>query len=419
VGLNVAITGVGVVSALGHSPSELFSRLSKDEMAIKETPWTRDDPERFEWWAPVTDFDASIWLDERIMSGTCGFTRNALGAACMAVQNSGLETLDPLRTAVVLGTSKNGTQTLERAQFDVDREGRDAAVGKLMIKVWPNMAAAQIAMRWGLHGPCLTFSTACASSLDAIGHGARLVASGQVTVAVTGGVEGGLAEDIGNDNFVPASAYSRYAYGMGATTQADVHQVCQPFDANRSGMAFGEGAGVFVLENLEHARARGAHIHGVVQGLGTLSDAYHPSSPDPTGEWERRAMELALEEAGACADMVNAVAAHGTGTPKGDAVEIRALNTLFGARAKDVSVMSIKGVLGHPTGAAGALSLVVALDGMTRDELIHTGATTTIDSEVEFDLVLNEPRQKPIEWLLVNAFGFGGQNASLAISAAD
>lgn len=416
-GLNVAITGMGVVSALGHTPAELFDRLQHDEIAIKEVPWTRDDPGRFEWWAPVTDFDAGRFLEQRILAGTSGFAQNALGAACMAVEHAGLDKLDPLRTAIVMGTSKNGTQTMERAQYDTDRLGRKGAPGKIMIQVWPNMAAAQIAMRWKLHGPCLTFSTACASSLDAIGFGARLVASGQVDVALVGGIEGGLAEGIGKDDFVPASAYSRYDYGMGATDQSDPRKVCMPFDTSRSGMAFGEGAGVFVLEKADRARSRGARILGFVQGWGTCSDAYHPSTPDPTGEWERLAMKLALSEAGVDSGAVNAVAAHGTGTPKGDIAEIRAINELFGAHAKDVSVMSIKGLLGHPTGAAGALSLVVSLEGMSRNQLIHTGGTHVAEPEIAFDLVLKEPRRKPIEWLQLNAFGFGGQNASLVVSA--
>ncbi len=417
-GLDVAITGVGVVSALGHSPGELWDRLARDEIAITETPWTKNDPERFEWWAPVIDLDAAQWLDERVLAGTVGFGRNALVAACMAVEQSGLESLDALRTAVVIGTAKNGTQAMERAQFDVDRRGRAGVSGKLMIQVWPNMAAAQIAMRWKLHGPCITLSNACASSLDALGLGARLIASGQVDVAIVGGTEGGLAEGISDDGFVPASAYSRYAYGMGDGRDNNPRTACMPFDQRRRGMVFGEGAGAFILESAAHARARGAGVKAWVQGWGTASDSYHPSTPDPTGDWERLVMELALKEAGATPDLVDQVAAHGTGTPKGDLAEMRAINGLFAGHAKDVSVMSIKGTLGHPTGAAGALSLAVALEGMARGEVMHTGGTSLPEPEIEFDLVLGAPRKRATHWLQANAFGFGGQNASLVVSAA-
>lgn len=415
--LNVAITGMGVISALGNSPGELMARLKRNDVAIREVPWTRNDPDRYEWWAPVPNFKASDWVDERVQAGTIQFSQFAIAAATLALKDAGLDKLDPLRTGVVLGTAKNGTQAMERAQFDVERKGREGAPGKLMIQVWPNIAASQVAMRWKLHGPCMTFSTACASSLDAIGYGARLISSGAADVAIVGGIEGGLSEYVGDDDFVPASAYSRYAYGMGDASVQDPRKVCMPFDTNRAGMVFGEGSGLFVLENAEHARARGARIRAWVQGWGTAADSYHPSTPDPSGQWERYAMELALKEAGVGADVINAVAAHGTGTPKGDIAEIRAINTLFGKRAKDVSVMSIKGLLGHPTGSAGALSLVAALEGMASNEVIHTGGTTAPDPEIEFDLVLGEPRKKSVDWLQINAFGFGGQNASLVVSA--
>lgn len=415
-GLDIAITGVGVVSALGQSARELQTRLKRNELAIEEVPWTRSDPGRCEFWAPVKDFDPAGRISEQVLAGTAPFAQYAIVAAVDALQDAGLEALDPIKTAVVLGTSKNGTQSMERAQFDVDKRGRAGVSGKLMIQCWPNMAASQLAMRWRLHGPCLTLSTACASSLDAIGLGARLIASGAVDVALVGGTEGGLALGIGADDFVPASAYGRASYGMGAPTQ-DPAKACLPFDRNRAGMVFGEGTGVFVLESRAHACARNARVHGWVQGWGTAADAYHPSTPDPSGEWERLVMELALQEAGVGGNAIDVVAAHGTGTPKGDLAEIRAINTLFGRHAADVSVMSIKGVLGHPTGSAGAVSLAVALEGMANQEVIHTGGTTNPDPEIGFDLVLNEPRGRSIEWLQVNAFGFGGQNASLVVSA--
>lgn len=415
-GLNVAITGMGVVSALGNTPEELVDRLREDELAIRQVPWTTNDPDRFEWWAPVIGLDPAEHFDDRIASGTDPFTQNALVAAASALKSSGIENLDPLRTAIVLGTAKNGTQSLERAQFDVERNGRETAGGKLMIRVWPNMAASQIAMRYKLHGPCLTLSNACASSLDAIGLAARLVESGMVDVAIAGGTEGGLAHGI-TDGFVPASAYSRYAYGMGGNIE-DPRQACMPFDSHRMGMVFGEGSGMFILENQDHARARGAEALAWVQGWGTAADAHHPSTPDPSGIWEKRVMELAVQEAGISPDVIDVLAAHGTGTPKGDTAEIRAINEFYGTHAKDVSVNSIKGTLGHPTGAAGALALVVGIEGMKAGEVMHTGGTHDPDPEIGFDLVLDRPRTRSVDWLQANAFGFGGQNASLVVSAA-
>jgi len=412
-GLDVAVTGVGVVSALGVTPAELVDRLIADDLGIQETPWTADDPDQFEFWAPVENFAPPQWMAGKL-DGIDPFARHAGGAVTSALADAGLAELDPLRTAIVVGSAKTGTQTLERAQFDVDRLGRDAAAPKLMIMVWPNMAAAQIAMQWQLHGPCLTLSTACASSLDAIGTGARMIASGQVDVALAGGTEGGLAHGVGDDGFVPASAYSRYRYGMGAAVTSP-RRACLPFDVDRAGMVMGEGSGMFVLESAEHARRRGARVHAWVQGWGTSSEAYHPSTPNPSGEWERLAMQLAAAEAGIGPGQIDVLAAHATGTPKGDIAEIAAINAFFdGARP---SVMSIKGTLGHPAGAAGALALVAAIEGMHRGLVVHTGGTTNPEPAIDFDLVLGRPQARDISWIQANAFGFGGQNASLVLSA--
>ena len=412
-GLDVAVTGVGVVSALGVTPAELVDRLIADDLGIQETPWTADDPDQFEFWAPVENFAPPEWMAGKL-DGIDPFARHAGGAVTSALADAGLAELDPLRTAIVVGSAKTGTQTLERAQFDVDRLGRDAAAPKLMIMVWPNMAAAQIAMQWQLHGPCLTLSTACASSLDAIGTGARMIASGQVDVALAGGTEGGLAHGVGDDGFVPASAYSRYRYGMGAAVTSP-RRACLPFDVDRAGMVMGEGSGMFVLESAEHARRRGARVHAWVQGWGTSSEAYHPSTPNPSGEWERLAMQLAAAEAGIGPGQIDVLAAHATGTPKGDIAEIAAINAFFTGASP--SVMSIKGTLGHPAGAAGALALVAAIAGMHRGLVVHTGGTTNPEPAIDFDLVLGRPQARDISWIQANAFGFGGQNASLVLSA--
>jgi 3-oxoacyl-[acyl-carrier-protein] synthase II len=412
-GLDVAVTGVGVVSALGMTPAELVDRLIADDLGIQETPWTAGDPDQFEFWAPVQNFTPPPWMAGKL-DGIDPFARHAGGAVTSALDDAGLTELDPLRTGIVVGSAKTGTQTLERAQFDVDQRGREAAPPKLMIMVWPNMAAAQIAMHWQLHGPCLTLSTACASSLDAIGTAARMIASGQVDVALAGGTEGGLAHGVGDDGFVPASAYSRYRYGMGAAV-TDPRRACLPFDVDRAGMVMGEGSGMFVLESAEHARRRGARVHAWVQGWGTSSEAYHPSTPNPSGEWERLAMRLAADEAGVGPGQIDMLAAHATGTPKGDTAEIAAINAFFAEASP--SVMSVKGTLGHPAGAAGALALAAALEGMHRGLVVPTGGTTRPEPSIDFDLVLGRPRTRDIAWIQANAFGFGGQNASLVLSA--
>jgi 3-oxoacyl-[acyl-carrier-protein] synthase II len=410
------MTGIGVVSALGFSPKELFDRLAANECGIQEVPWTQNDPERYEFWAPVEGFTPPPWMQGKKLEGIDPFARHAGAAVTDAIADSGLPRLESSRTAIVIGSAKTGTQTVERAQYDVDKHGRHAASPKLMIQVWPNMAASQIAMQWELHGPCLTLSTACASSLDAIGLGARMVASGEVDVALVGGTEGGLAYGVDGE-FVPASAYARYLYGMGAPA-THPSKACLPFDRQRAGMVMGEGSGMFVLESAEHAINRGARVHAWVQGWGTSAEAYHPSSPNPTGEWERLAMSKAVEHAGIAPATIDVLAAHSTGTPKGDVAEINAINDFYRDHAPNVSVMSIKGTLGHPAGAAGALSLITAIEGQKRGLVMHTGGTSDPEPDINFELVVTTPkRRNTIDWIQTNAFGFGGQNASLVISA--
>lgn len=414
--LDVAITGMGVVSSLGHATDEFVARLRNDEVAFEEALWARDGSDARRWWAPVRDFDASGWLGERQRDGTDVFAQFGLAAAGQALEDAGIDSPDSYRTAVVVGTSMGGTVALQRAQFDADAAGPGAVAPKTMIRIWPNMAASQIAMRWGLHGVSLTLATACASSLDAIGTAARLIASGAADVALAGGTEAGLSFGGGHDGFIPAALHAQTSFGMTPST-AEPRSASLPFDRDRKGMVNGEGAGMVVLESAEHKVARGTGAYGWVQGYGSLADAYHPSAPEPSGMWEQRAMELALQEAGVDTAGIDAIAAHGTATPKGDTAEIRAINRLLAARAREVTVMSLKGHIGHSGGAAGVMTLIAALGGMQHGEFIHTACTDDIDPEVEFDVVTKQPRRMSIGNLLVNGFGFGGQNASLAIAA--
>ena len=412
--IGVAITGMGVVSALGHSPAELVGRIKAGDLAVQEVPWTRDIPGDHDWWAPIVGFDPLRVMDPKVAGGTHPFAQYAMAAVVDALADAGLNDLDQLRTAIVVGTTAGGATSFERVQYDVGRHGPQAADPKVYIRTWPNMAAAQMAMRWGLHGPCLTLSTACASSLDALGTAARLIASGAADVALAGGTEAVLGLGVGEDDFVPATGFVRRGYRMSATTD-NPRRACLPFDRDRGGMVMGEGSGMFILESAEHAVRRGAKVRAWIEGYGSLADGYHPSSPDPSGDWERRAMQLAQSEAGITAAQVSAIAAHGTGTPKGDTAEIRAINTLFGDRTDPVPASSLKGVLGHPAAAAGAVALVAALETMPAREALHTAGTTTVDPEIEFELIVGEPKTVDIEYLQVNAFGFGGQNASLVV----
>ncbi len=415
--LKVAVTGMGIISSLGFHPEEYARRLRNDEVVFEEAPWTRNDPNACVWIGPINNFDPLEYMDEKIERGTDGFSQKAIAAAVEALRYAGIaeDDLDPLRTGLVIGTSMGGTGELMHAQYLADTQGPQAVDPKTMIKIWPNMAAAQMAMRWDLHGPSLTIATACASSLDAIGTGARLIASGAADRVICGGTEGGRNRGGDNEDFVGATSYAQVGYGMAPET-TNPRLACRPFDKNRSGMVTGDGSGLLILESEEHARRRGAKVLAWVRGYGSCADGFHPSSPEPTGKWELRAMKLALDESGIAADEIDAIAAHGTGTPKGDIAEIRAINTLYGKRKNPVAVMSVKGHVGHAGGAAGGQTLIAGLQAALDGELNHTGCTTEVDPEVDFEVVIGKPKKMDIRNFQVNAFGFGGQNASLILS---
>jgi 3-oxoacyl-[acyl-carrier-protein] synthase II len=412
----VAITGRGAVSPLGTGIDVLLDGMWHNSLGIRPAPWARTPEDPFTWWAVVPDFQPHEWMDARVEAGTDLFAQYALAAAAQAVADAGFAELDSERTAVVHGTSMGGSRALMRAQHDYERGGAGAVERKTMIQIFPNMAAAQIAMRWGLHGPQLTVCTACASSADAIGLGAELIRSGRADVAIVGGTEGGLplASGDADGEFVPAMYISQAAFGM-TTPERDPRRASMPFDVNRSGIVSGEGAAVLVLESASHARARGAVVHGVVSGYASLADGFHPSSPTPDGRWEAKAMRTAMSSAGVTPEQVDALIAHATATPKGDDAEINAINQVYGERDAPLMVTSLKGHIGHTGAASAAMGVIVGMHAMQVGTLPNVGCTTDVEPSVAFEVVLDAPAPVQLDVLQVNAFGFGGQNASLVI----
>ncbi|MDP6345852.1 MAG: beta-ketoacyl-[acyl-carrier-protein] synthase family protein, partial [Alphaproteobacteria bacterium] len=390
--VEIAITGNGIVSALGNDCGRFHDGMIAGTVAIKAAPWAATLEGRDAWNATVMDFDPADWMDQRVEEGTDLFAQFGLAAAAQAVRQSGIEEFDPLRTAVVNGTSIGGVRAVMKAQYELDIHGREAIPRKTEIQIWPNMAASQIAMRYDLHGPLLTVTTACASSLDSIGTAARLIERGEADVAIAGATEGGISLAGGgtDGDFVPMLFHAGDLYGMVAPA-SDPNRAMLPFDVKRSGIVTGEGAAMLILERADHARARGAKILGYLRGYGSLADGFHPSSPEPTGQWEARAMELALADADMAASEVDALIAHATGTPKGDTAEIRAINTIHGGRGLPVS--SIKGHIGHTGSSSGAMAMITGLAGMADGRLTHIANTDEPDPEADFDIVHGRARE--------------------------
>jgi 3-oxoacyl-[acyl-carrier-protein] synthase II len=405
---DVVITGAGMVSSLGQDVETFWSGLLAAEVAIHEAPWADD--EHFAWWSGVRDFEPERWVPPRVASGSDLFALFALAAADQALRQADLPELDARRTGIAIGTSMGGTNALLKAQHQLETGGPDAVDPKTMIKIWPNMAAGQIGMRYGLHGPSLTFCTACAASLDAIGAAGEWIRAGRADVVIAGGTEGGFGPREGA--FVPSVFYSQAGYGVSGTGRERL-RASMPFDVDRNGIVVGEGAAVVIVESREHALRRGAPILGTIEGYASLADSYHPSSPEPSGEWEAEAMAAALADAGLAASDVDAVVAHGTSTPKGDSAEIRAINRVYSDGA--VKVTSIKGNLGHPSGAAGSQGVVAALGALREGQLPPTAGTSRVDPEAQFEVVTGKPAPITSGHVQINAFGFGGQNASLVL----
>jgi len=407
---NVAITGLGVISSIGFDVRTFNDNLLAGTVVARPAPW-QDGHENI-WMSLIEGFEPRSWMDERVVRNSAPFAQYAIAAAVQAVADSGLNEFDPVRTAVVIGSALGGIDCYAADQARLSERGPQAVSAKFMANSLINMPGAHLSLRYGLHGPQLAIATACASSHDAMGIAARMIEAGEVDVAITGGTDCAVSPLV----FFGARNNRMF------TPQPDPLKTCRPFNVERFGVMLGEGAGMFVLERADRARRRGAKIHGRVRGYASLADGYHLSSPEPDGRWEQRVMEFAIENAHlpGGADAVDAVVAHGTGTPVGDIAELGALNRIYGARKTPMRVMSPKGNFGHPHGPAGALGLLAGLFSMQQNALMPTAGTydeRELMPEVDrLHAVIKAPAAGRIDVLQVNAFGFGGQNASLIVS---
>ncbi|MGD9604113.1 MAG: beta-ketoacyl synthase N-terminal-like domain-containing protein, partial [Gammaproteobacteria bacterium] len=396
---NVAITGLGVISSIGLDVQTFNANLLAGKVVARAAPW--EEGHENIWLSLIEGFDPGVWMEDRVVRNSAPFAHYAIAAAAQAVTDSGLETFDPIRTAVVIGSALGGVDCYADDQARLTERGPDAISSKFMANSLLNMPGAHISLRYGLHGPQLAIATACASSHDAMGIAARMIESGEIDVAITGGTDCAISPLV----FFGARNNKMF------TPQPDPLKTCRPFNVERFGVMLGEGAGMFVLERADRARRRGAKIYGRLRGYATLADGYHPSSPEPEGRWEQRVMELAIEQArlpgGAAA--VDAVVAHGTGTPVGDIAELGALNRIYGTREKAMRVMSPKGNFGHPHGPAGALGLLAGLFSMQQNALMPTAGTydeRELMPEVDrLHAVIKAPAEGRIDVLQVNAFG--------------
>lgn len=403
----VVITGIGAVTPIGNTAQEYWDGLLAGKNGI--APITRFDIEGYKASVAgeVKDFDPTAYIDKREAKHMDRFCQYALAAAAQAMEQSGLKegSFDPFRAGTLVSSGIGGIQTFSDEQTKLNERGARRVSPFCIPMMIGNMASAHISMTYGLKGSSLSVVSACASGTHAVGEGMRAIRHGYLDIAVVGGAESSI---------VPI-AVAGFANMHALSTESDPEAACCPFDARRSGFIMGEGAGVLVLESLSHAKARGATILAEVAGYGTTSDAYHITSPDPTGEGPARAMTMAIEDAGLTPADIDYINAHGTSTPVNDKCETDAIKMAFGESAQRVKISSTKSMTGHLLGAAGAIEAIACAMAVKEDKIPPTIHYEQPDETCDLDYVPNQAVSCPVSAAISNSLGFGGHNATILI----
>ncbi len=395
----VAITGLGVISALGLNTEGFWNAISHGVCGIGPIELVDRARLRFQNAAEVRGYRTEDYFQPERSSLLDRFAEFGLIAAREALERAGIEWTPELqeRTAVVTGTAVGGQTTEDIAFWDLYHLQRSRVNPLSIAKVMANALASHISMEYGITGPAFTMSTACSSSNHAIGHAFWMVREGLADLAMAGGSE------------APLSFANLKAWEAMRVVSTDT---CRPFSKNRNGMILGEGGGILILEPWDTARARGAEICGEIVGFGMSADAHHITSPSAEGAG--RAIRAALTDAGLQPEAIGYINAHGTGTPANDSTETTVIRNVFGAHADRLAVSSTKSMHGHALGAAGALEAVATILGLQNGILPPTVNYTEPDPACDLDVIPNIPRPASCEFALSNSFAFGGLNAVLA-----
>ncbi len=404
----VVVTGIGVISPLGNDLEEFWKRLSAGESGIG--PVTRFDATAYgtRIAGEVKSFRAEDYMERKDVRRTDLFVQFALAATHQAVRQSAVQdAVDPDRYGVVVGSGIGGIATLEDQHRQLLERGPGRVSPFFIPMMISDMASGQISIQYGAKGPNYCTVSACASGAHAVGEAFRIIQNGEADVMITGGAEATVT---------PLSFAGFCSMKAMSTRNDEPARASRPFDSQRDGFVMGEGAGILVLEDLEHAQKRGVKILAEVIGYGATGDAHHMTAPAPEGEGAARAMRAAIEDSGTHPETFGYLNAHGTSTPLNDKFETQAIKSVFGVYANKLAISSTKSMTGHLLGAAGGLETIICVLTLDRQTLPPTINYENPDPDCDLDYVPNTARKVDLRAALSNSLGFGGHNVTLALS---
>lgn len=403
----VVITGMGCLTPCGNSPEEFWESLLAGRHGFELGSWFPEEPEIKGIIARVKNFDPSVVFDKKDVRRNDVIVQYAVYCAMQALKDAGTEfkDLDPYRVGCVIGSGIGGIYTTDEEMRVYAQKGNKRVSVFTITKMIGNMAAGEVAIRTGFKGSNFCVTTACASGTQSIGEAFRSIKHGYLDAAIAGGTE---CADIG-------FCYASFNNMKALTRSQDVDRASIPFDKERNGFVLGSGCGLVILEEYEHAKARGAKIYAEICGYGSTCDAHHETSPDPEGRGGARAMALAVEEAGIAPAEVNYINAHGTATHMNDVTETKSIKLAFGEHAKNIAVNSTKSMTGHLLGAAGGVEAIVTALSVKNGMVHRTLGYKVTDPECDLDYVTEGSRELAITAALSNSLGFGGHNGCICM----
>ena len=404
------ITGLGAVTPIGLGVPTFWASALAGKNGVSNISNFDTEGHTVTIAGEIKDFDPGDWMDPKEAKRLDRFAQFSIAASEEAVRDSGIDfgSFDPYRVGVIIGTGIGGIVEMEAQVTRLNKGGPSRVSPFLIPKLMPNAAAGNVAIRYGVRGPNMDITTACASAAHAIGEAVLTIRSGRADVVITGGTEAALAS-VGVAGFANMKALT-------ATHNDDPENASRPFDNDRDGFVMGEGAGALILEEYEQAKKRGARIYAEVAGYSATCDAHHITAPNPGGEVAAKTMQLALDDAHLTREDVSYINTHSPATRYGDAMECAAIKRLFGERAGQPPVSGLKSMVGHLLGASAAVAAIATTLSIQEGKIHPTVNYCTPDPDCDVDCVPNEAREMDVRVALSNAFGFGGHNASLVIT---